>query len=662
MDKIKRIKELVELLNKASYAYYNTGNTIMTDQEFDSMMEELKYFEQETGFILSNSPTQKVGVEVKAQLNKVKHTRPMLSLDKCHTTKELIEFAGNDPCYMSVKCDGLTTRLIYENGELIGAETRGDGEIGQDVFLHVKNYINVPLKIPYTNRFVIDGESVIFNSDFIDINANLSEDEQFANPRNLASGTLSNLDTNITKQRHMRFIAWRVIEGDNIDSNFLKLKRAEMSGFTIAPIYTYQNGTYDELHIEDMLHSLRKTANDMGLPMDGVVMAKDSEALAISMGRTSKFFRHSIAYKFDDEGYETELEYIDWTLGRTGILTPTAVFKTIEIDGSEISRASMHNLSVMAELSNKHVYYKGMKLIIYKANQIIPQVRQAIGNLDEEINSEIFNIPIQCPICGVSTAIQKDNDSEVLVCINPNCSGKLLGRFTHFVSKKAMNIEGLSSATLELLISNGYISKFKDIYHLSEHANELAHLPGLGAKSVEKLLLAIEKSREVKLENFICALGIPNIGLSAAKSISKKFGGDHYDFVYALDSGYDFSQLEDFGEIMNKSLHDWWESKDPMVELLPMEIHFIVEEDNSITNDFISGKTFCVTGAFHTMKRSEIEKIITERGGKLSSSVSKKTDFLLTNDAGSGSTKALKAAELGIPVMSEEEFLEKCGE
>ena len=375
MNKIDRAKELVELLNRASDAYYNTGNTIMEDHEFDALMEELKGLEQETGFVMSNSPTQKVGAEVKSELEKVKHERPMLSLDKCHSVHELIDLAESDDCYLSVKCDGLTTRLIYENGKLVGAETRGDSEVGQDVLFHVKEYINVPMYIPVKNKYVIDGESVIFYSDFEAINDNFPEEERFANPRNLASGTLSNLDANITKKRNMRFIAWRVIEGDDNDGHFWRLRNAEKLGFTIAPMWTYTNKSDDPNNLEDMLHDLRKQANDMGLPMDGIVMAKNSHAKAESMGRTEKFFRHSIAYKFEDEEYETMLEDIDWTLGRSGILTPTAVFRPVEIDGSVVKRASLHNISIMKQLLGDP--YIGQKIWVYKANCIIPSIRSA---------------------------------------------------------------------------------------------------------------------------------------------------------------------------------------------------------------------------------------------------------------------------------------------
>lgn len=656
LDKIKRIQELVKLLNETSDAYYNTGNTIMTDQEFDLMMEELKCLEQETEFILSNSPTQKVGAEVKTELIKVKHTRPMLSLDKCHSAQELIDFADNDDCYLSVKCDGLTTRLIYENGILIGAETRGDGEIGQDILFHVKEYTNVPTHIPVTNRYVIDGESVIFYADFDDIVNILPENERFANPRNLASGTLSNFDANITRQRNMRFIAWRVIEGDDNDSHFWRLKNAEQLGFTIAPMWTYTNKSDDPTNLENMLHNLRKQANDIGLPMDGIVMAKNSHIKAESMGRTSKFFRHSISYKFEDEEYETTLDHIDWTLGRSGILTPTAVFKPVEIDGAEVTRASMHNISVMAELSNKYPYYKGMKLLVYKANQIIPQVKMAIGVLEDEIDSEIFKTPAECPVCGGKTVIKKDNKSEVLVCTNPECTGKKLAQFEHFVSRKCMDIRGMSSATLETLISHGFLHNFKDIYHLSDYRQQLILLDGFGKKSIDNLLKSIEDSRSVKLDNFIAALGIDGIGLSAAKTISSYFNEDFNRFIEATLDGFDFTKLNDFGKTMNSNIQNFIYEHGNSVVSLAAEMNFIHEEsssDNSLTN-----LRFCITGSF-SRPRDELKKRLESKGAKFVSSVSKNLNILFAGDkAGS---KLTKAQQLGIRVVGEDELMKMLG-
>lgn len=662
MNKIAEMKALIKTLNEASDAYYNGAKeSTLTDEQFDRMMYHLKNLENDTGIVFSDSPTHNVGAKVVDSINKVEHNHLMLSLDKCHSAQELIDFAGEDDCYLNVKCDGLTCSLRYVDGQLVSAETRGDGHVGQSILFHAIEFCNIPTYIPCDGEFIIDGEAVIFADDFERINSSLPEDKKFKNSRNLASGTLANLDANITKQRNMKFIAWRVIKGfDYISSNFFKLKEAEKFGFTVPPMFTYTNNSSDKDNLENILHELRKQANNIGLPMDGVVMAKDNCELADRMGRTDKFFYHSIAYKFEDEKYETTLTGIDWTVGRTGVITPTATFRPIIIDGTEVSRASMHNLSVMKELCGGNSFYPNMKVNIYKANQIIPQVKSVEWVFEDEINNEKLLTPKKCPCCCADTSIVKTNNSEVLMCTNPNCAAKKIAQFTHFVSRKAMNIQGLSEKTLDLLISHGFLHNYKDIYHLKDHRDKLILLDGLGEKSVDKLLDSIEKSRDVTLDKFITALGIPNVGSSAAKAISKQFDGDHYLFVHALSSGYDFSQLEDFGEITNKSLHDWWDSKDPMVELLPMEMNFIVEEETNVSDNPFAGKTIVVTGKLNHFTRDSINEKIASLGAKAAGSVSKKTDFLITNEA-SGSSKYKKAIELGVPVINEEEFLNMIG-
>lgn len=652
--KIIRIKELVQKLNQASNAYYNSGYTIMSDGEFDAALEELKSLENETGLVLSNSPTNNVGAKVLPAQNKVTHDVPMLSLDKLHAAEELAEWAGSDDCYLSLKLDGLSTRLIFESGVLVGASTRGDGEIGSDILEHIKCYDNVPTFISYQDRLVIDGESVILYNDFNRINNELPEDKQFANVRNLASGTLANLDTGVTKSRHMKFIAWRIIEGfNNIpNSNFFKLKEAEGLGFDIVPMWTYTNKS-DKEHLSDMLHNLRKQANDKGVPIDGVVMAKDSIMLSQQMGRTSKFFRHSIAYKFEDDVYKTKLVDIEFTMGKSGRLTPTAVFKPIIIDGTTVERASLTNLSIIKKLgltNNCTVYVK-------KANCIIPQVTTCLHDGDSPIE-----IPKYCSVCGGETEVVTENASEVLMCKNSNCSGKLLGRLKFFVSKPAMNIDGLSEATLEFLIDKGWVKSFRDIYHLAYYKYEWQKCDGFGKKSVEKMLDAIEKSRDVKLENFICALSIPNIGRSASKTIADYFNGNENDFFVSYENRFDWTVLEDFGSVMANSLNGYLnENYDDILELAD-EMRFLIPTQKSVAkaNPF-SGKTLCVTGKLNHFTRDSINAKIAELGAKATGSVSKNTDYLITNEA-SGSSKYKKAVELHVPIITEEEFLNMIGE
>lgn len=664
MNKVERIKELVKLLNNASSAYYNTGNTIMSDEEFDALLDELKVLEVETGLILSNSPVHNVGSKILSKQDKIVHDIPMLSLDKCHTVEELIEWAGDDDCYLSLKLDGLSTRLIYESGVLIEASTRGDGVEGSDILEHVKCYSNVPTTIPYNERLIIDGESLLLYSDFERINNELSPEGRYKNARNLASGTLTNLDTNVTKYRNMKFIAWRIIEGldEAEDSNFFKLKGAEKLGFEVVSMWTYTNNANDNELLSDMLHNLRKQANDNGIPIDGAVMAKDSVLLSDRLGRTDKFFRHSIAYKFEDDKYETELEDIEWTVGRTGIITPTAIFKTVKIDGTDVSRASMHNLSVMKQLSDGNAYYKGMKLVIYKANQIIPQVKEAIYVFEDEINSDVLSLPKVCPICGGEIVFKNTGNSDVPMCTNPDCAAKKVAQFTHFVSRKCMNIDGMSEATLEKFISLGYINDFKSIYHLSDHYDQLIKLDGFGVKSIEKLLQAIEKSRDVKLENFIAALGIPNIGLSAAKTISKYHNGDYEEFINSYFYWHiDWTNLDDFGQVMADNINTYLHDNLEMINELAAEMRFVKRECKEVVDNPFSGKTLCVTGKLTHFNRDSINEKIASLGAKAAGSVSKKTDYLITNEQ-SGSSKYKKAVELNILIITEDEFLNMIGE
>lgn len=636
MNKIDKIKELTELLNKASDSYYNTGDTIMEDHEFDTLLEELRSLEQETGFVMATSPTHKVGYEVKSELQKVTHNHPMLSLAKTKDWNEFIVHFGSKDVIGMVKMDGITGSLRYINGELVSAETRGNGEIGEDIFHNIKTVKTVPQKIPYKDELIVDGEIICTYEDFEPFST------EYKNPRNFASGSIRLLDSNECAKRPLTFVAWNVIKGFDNENSFLrKLVLIDELGFTVVP----WTSSFDW----DAKEFLVNKAKKLGYPIDGLVGRFDDIKYGESLGTTSHHSNAAYAFKFYDELTETTLRDVEWTLGRTSVLTPTAVFDSVDIDGSSVSRASLHNISIMKNLG----LTKNCTIRVFKANQIIPQVDSADKDGDIPIK-----IPTKCPVCGGVTSIKQDNESEVLVCTNPDCIGKKLARFTHFVSRKCMNIDGLSERTLELLISNNLIRNFRDIYHLKEHVGKLCTIDGMGKKSVENLINSVEKSRDVKLENFIAALGIPNIGLSAAKAISKKFNGSHYDFVLALaNDNYDFSQIDDFGEITNKSLHDWWHSKDPMVGLLPMEVNFIVENDTGSSSN-LDGKSFCITGSLtHYANRDALVKAIEDNGGKYVSSVSKKTDYLINNDKNSTSGKNKKAIDLSIPIISEEDFL-----
>ena len=638
MEKIGRIKELTELLNKASDAYYNTGNTIMEDREYDSLLEELRSLEQETGFVMMASPTHKVGYEVKSELQKVAHNHPMLSLAKTKDWNEFIIYFGNKDVIGMLKMDGLTCSLRYIDGELISAETRGNGEIGEDIFHNIKTVKTVPQKIPYKDELIVDGEIICTYDDFEPFST------EYKNPRNFASGSIRLLDSNECVKRPLTFVAWNVIKGCDNENSFLrKLVLIDELGFTVVP----WTSSFDW----DAKEFLVNKAKKLGYPIDGLVGRFDDIKYGESLGATSHHSNAAYAFKFGDETYETVLRGVEWNTTRTGIIAPVAVFDEVDLDGALTTRATLHNLSIIEQLE----LGIGDTITVYRSNMVIPKID------DNLTRSNTLKIPTVCPCCGHPTEVKYTDNSKVLMCTNPDCPAKKLARFTHFVSRKCMNIDGLSERTLELLISNNLIKNFRDIYHLKEHVGKLCTLDGMGKKSVENLLNSIEKSRDVKLENFIAALGIPNIGLSAAKAISKKFNGSHYDFILALSNdNYDFSQIDDFGEITNKSLHDWWHSKDPMVELLPMEVNFIVEDTGS--NASLDGKSFCITGSLtHYANRDALVKAIDDNGGKYVSSVSKKTDYLINNDKTSTSGKNKKAMDLNIPIISEEDFINMIG-
>lgn len=662
MNKIERIKELVELLNHYRNEYYNNQNSEISDFEYDTLFDELSSLEQETGFIMTVSPTQTVGYEVKSELTKVKHNHPMLSLDKTKDINDIVKFLDGREGVIMAKMDGLTCSLRYLNGELVSAETRGNGEVGEDILHCAKTIKNIPLRIECLDEVVVDGEVIITYDDFEKINSTLPVDKQYKNPRNLASGSIRQLDSSIAAKRNMKFVAWKLVKvwmsctGVGLmNKNFFKdrLRLLEHLGFEVVNyIEISKLVATDERQINKCIEWIKTDCKACGHPIDGCVIGYDDIKYGESLGATEHHLRSQIAFKFYDELYETKLQYIDWTLGKTGVLTPTAVFDPVEIDGTEITRASLHNISIIKSLGLTN----GCTVRIYKANQIIPQVDSCDNDGSEEVV-----IPNSCPVCGGKTAIKKDNESEVLVCTNPTCSGTRLAQFVHFVSRKCLNIDGLSEATLDKFISLGYINDFKDIYHLSNHYDKLIQLDGFGAKSIEKLLQAIEKSRDVKLENFIAALGIPNIGLSAAKTISNYFQGNYDKFIQAYRNCFDWTWLDDFGVVMSECLDNYLDEhffED--VKILAAEMRFIEYECKEVVNNPFNGTTLCVTGKLNTFTRDSINEKIISLGAKAASSVSKKTDYLITNEQ-SGSSKYKKAIELNIPIITEDEFLEMIG-
>lgn len=637
MEKIGRIKELTELLNKASDAYYNTGNTIMEDREYDSLLEELRSLEQETGFVMMASPTHNVGYEVKSELQKVAHNHPMLSLAKTKDWNEFIIYFGNKDVIGMLKMDGLTCSLRYIDGELISAETRGNGEIGEDIFHNIKTVKTVPQKIPYKDELIVDGEIICTYDDFEPFST------EYKNPRNFASGSIRLLDSNECAKRPLTFVAWNVIKGFDDENSFLrKLVLIDELGFTVVP----WTSSFDW----DAKEFLVNKAKKLGYPIDGLVGRFDDIKYGESLGATSHHSNAAYAFKFGDETYETILRGVEWNTTRTGIIAPVAIFDEVDLDGALTTRATLHNLSIIEQLE----LGIGDTITVYRSNMVIPKIG------DNLTRSNTLKIPTTCPCCGKPTEVKYTDNSKVLMCTNPDCAAKKLARFTHFVSRKCMNIDGLSERTLEALISNNLIKNFRDIYHLNEHLDKLYTIDGMGKKSVENLLNSIEKSRDVKLENFIAALGIDGVGLSAAKTISDYFDGNFIEFNSAFWNRFDFTKLNDIGSATAKSIDVYMASHSECVYNLAAEMHFLQHESKKIENNPFIGKNICVTGKLNNFTRDSINEKIASLGAKAVSSVSKTTDFLITNEA-SGSTKYKKAMDLNIPIISEEDFINMIG-
>lgn len=646
---ITQIKQLIEELNKASDAYYNGGHTIMTDAEWDRKYETLKELESETGIVFADSPTHRVGYETRENVKKVRHNHPMLSLDKAHTIEELEEFANGHDCWISIKLDGLTTSLRYLDGKLVSAETRGDGEIGVDCLHNAMTVANIPKEIPYKEELIIDGEMIIDYYTFHQINDKLEPDKKFKNPRNLVSGTLQLLDSKIAAERHMQFVAWRVIKGfDQYDSVTEKLCMIQNLGFTIVPFWEYPS---DCNCLPEILGSVRDEATNCGYPYDGAVMGYVSNSYGEKLGRTEKFFRYSIAYKYEDALVETVIRHVEWTMGKTGILTPTAVFDPVEIDGTTVTKASLHNITIMKNLKLSY----GDTIVVYKANQIIPQVAD---NLDRSLHHPIVP-PKICLCCGSGTKIVKENDTEVLICTNPNCKGKLLGKLSNFVSREKMNIDGLSEANLKKFIDANMLETYSDIYELDRFQYVIQMMPGFGEKSVQKLLDSIERSREVTLNRFLAALSIPGIGDKTAKDIAKAMHNNIEEFNQAVADRYDFSQISGIGYVVNTQIYRWFDDMKNRLDYQKLleHLHF-PENQPSESSSALSGKIFCITGTIsHYKNRKALQEEIERFGGKTTGSVTTKTSYLINNDKNSNSSKNKKAKELGIPIISEEEFL-----
>lgn len=633
---IARIKELTEELLYHCHLYYDLDAPVLSDTEYDRKYNELEKLENEANFWLANSPTRKVQGSVLECFTKVEHTKPMLSAAKTKDVNEIKKFLGNHAFYCSYKLDGLTLVTRYKNGNFVQAVTRGTGTIGEDVTEQAKMIANLPMRIPYDSDLELRGECVVSWDNFNKINDNL--DNKYSHPRNLAAGSLRNLDTNITKERNLSYVVFECVsdlydEDMLFDSKWDELGYLDYLGFE----------TVERCHgnVDDCVNNMK--AERSTYPVDGQIFELCMKSYSKSLESTSHHEGCRIALKWADEVYETTLLDVEWNPTRTGLISPVAIFKEIDLDGALTTRATLHNLSIIKLLE----LGIGDTITVYRSNMVIPKID------DNLTRSNTLVIPDKCPCCGAETIIKDTDNSQVLMCPNPDCSAKKIAQFTHFVSRKCMNIDGLSEKTLETLLSHGFIYDFRDIYHLSDHYNELVYLDGFGKKSVEKLLKSIEDSRNVKLENFIAALGIPNIGLSAAKTVSKACNGNWNKLWDMWNHEYDFTQLEDFGEVTASSLVDFFDEYINDIDTLAAEMNFVLPEEYS--DNSLDGLKFCITGSF-SQSRDDLRKQLEARGAKFVSSVSKNLDILFAGEkAGS---KLTKAQQLGVRVANEEELMQ----
>ena len=627
------MRKLIQELNKARNLYYNFGTSPLTDNEYDEKLEQLKKIEQQTGIVYSNSPTQEVGYPILNNLKKVKmNDKPMLSLEKVHSNEEINNFIGSNQAIRMIKCDGLSVRIIYENGSLVSANTRGDGYIGGDITEHIKYFTNVPLKISILNRYVIDGEAIIKIDDFTEINKN----NTFKNPRNTAAGALNLLDMKEVEKRKLSFIAWDVIDGDTSLTFIEKINNAQNLGFEIVYFST-----------SDSNEEVLKKAKELNIPCDGVVWKFNDIKYGQSLGNTAHHFLDAIAWKPKNEIYPTTLRDIEWGAGRGDTINPVAIFDMIEFDDADVSRASLHNLSIINSIFGDDGPRRGQTIYISKRNMIIPCVESA----NPYPEGEKIEIPSVCPCCGSATAREADNESEFLICPNSQCPGKVINRIDYFAGKKGLDIKGLSEATIEKLIEWGWLNSCADIFTLNSYRNEWIKKPGFGPKSVDNILAAIEKSEICTLDKFICALGIPLIGATASKQLAKVFKNWNI-FIEAVENGYKFYQIAGFGREMSQAITTF-----DFAEARFIAHNFITfKEDKNEKASLLEGKVYVITGKLYEMTREQLKDKIEQLGGKVTSAVSKKTTALICNEEEATSTKAVKARELGIPIITEKYF------
>ena len=643
--KIQRMKELIKILSEAGKAYYQESREIMSNYEYDRLYDELLSLEKETKTVLSGSPTQNVGYEVLSELPKEAHERPMLSLNKTKSVEELQEWLGDKKGLLSWKMDGLTIVLTYENGSLAKAVTRGNGEIGEVITSNARVFANIPLNINYKGLLILRGEAVIKYSDFNRINEEIEDvDAKYKNPRNLCSGSVRQLNSQITAQRNVHFFAFSLVQADGVD-----FKNSREEQFLWLKSQGFDTVEWKDVTRETLPAAVESFAGAIGtndIPSDGLVLLFDDIAYGQSLGRTAKFPRDSIAFKWADEIQETTLSYIEWSASRTGLINPVAVFEPVELEGTTVSRASVHNISIMEALE----LGKGDRITVYKANMIIPQIA------DNLTRSGVRDIPEVCPVCGGATQIRQINDVKSLYCTNPDCQAKKIKSFTLFVSRDALNIDGLSEATLEKFISAGFIHEFADIFHLDDHKEEIVNMDGFGEKSYDNLTAAVKNASHTTLPRLIYGLGIAGIGLANAKVLCRHF---KYDLDKMRTAGKEeLMEADGIGGVLANAWTLFFsnEKNNVMVDHLLKELTFEKEEEDE--DGTFAGKIFVITGSLeHFSNRKELQALIESKGGKVTGSVTGKTSYLINNDAASSSSKNKKARELGIPVISEDDFL-----
>ena len=646
---IKKMKELGEKLREASRAYYQEDREIMSNVEYDALYDTLSALEKETGIVLADSPTVNVGYEAVEQLPKEEHERPMLSLDKTKEREALREFIGEHPTLLSWKLDGLTIVLTYENGELIKAVTRGNGIVGEVITNNARVFKNIPLKISFKGRLVLRGEAIITYSDFEKINETIGDaDAKYKNPRNLCSGSVRQLNNEITAKRNVRFYAFSLVSAEGVDfrnSREVQFRWLNEQGFEVVE---YRKVTAETLDEAMDYFAEAVTTNDF--PSDGLVALYDDIAYGESLGTTAKFPRNAMAFKWADEMRDTRLLEIEWSPSRTGLINPVAIFEPVELEGTTVSRASVHNISIMKELK----LGIGDTIRVYKANMIIPQIAENLTGSGNAL------IPHTCPACGQETVVKKENDVECLFCVNPECPAKKIKSFGLFTSRDAMNIDGLSEATLEKFIARGFIHDFGDIFEISRYKDEIVEMEGFGQKSYDNLMESLERAKETTLPRVIYSLGIANIGLANAKVICRHFDNDLDRIRHA--SLEEVSDIDTIGPVIAGNLVAYFRDEDNNRRLDHLMRFLHIQEDSPKQEQIFEGMNFVITGSLvHFENRSEAKELIESLGGKVTGSVTKKTNYLINNDIQSNSSKNKKARELGIPILSEEDFRKLAG-